>query len=130
VLVAPSPDELKPLEEKQWADGVPRLVQTKMVESFENAGFAHVGKAMDGFTPEVQLLLEIRSFDIYLVAPHSARIEISAKWLGPDAKISAECSFSATAPATGVESSAAAAALNDAFQTVARDIVVWAQATM
>jgi phospholipid/cholesterol/gamma-HCH transport system substrate-binding protein len=130
VLVAPSPGELKPLEEGQWADSVPRLVQTKMVESFENAGFAHVGKAMDGFTPEVQLLLEIRSFDISLVAPPSARIEISAKWLGPDAKISAECSFSATAPATGVESSAAPAALNDAFQTVARDIVVWAQATM
>ena len=56
-----------------------------MVESFENAGFAHVGKAMDGFTPEVQLLLEIRSFDISLVPP-SARIEISAKWLGADAK--------------------------------------------
>src|SRR5271169_2578737 len=107
-----------------------QVVQTKMVESFENAGFAHVGKAMDGFTPEVQLLLEIRSFYISLVAPPSARIEISAKWLGADAKISAECSFSATAPATGVESPAAAAALNNAFQTVARDIVVWARATM
>ena len=86
---------------------------------------------MDGFTPEVQLLLEIRSFDVSLVAPSLARIEISAKWLGADGKISAERSFSATAPATGVESAAAAAAaLNDAFQTVARDIVVWAQATM
>jgi phospholipid/cholesterol/gamma-HCH transport system substrate-binding protein len=130
VLVSPSPGELKPLEEGQWADSVPRLVQTKMVESFENAGFAHVGKAMDGFTPETQLLLEIRAFDILLVTPASARIEISAKWLGVDGKISAERSFSATAPATGEESPAAAAALNNAFQTVARDIVVWAQATM
>jgi ABC-type uncharacterized transport system auxiliary subunit len=85
---------------------------------------------MDGFTPEVQLLLEIRSFDVSLVAPSLARIEISAKWLGADGKISAERSFSATAPATGVESPAAAEALNDVFQTVARDIVVWAQATM
>jgi phospholipid/cholesterol/gamma-HCH transport system substrate-binding protein len=130
VLVAPSAGELKPLEEGQWADSVPRLVQAKMVESFENAGFAHVGKAMDGFTPEVQLLLEIRSFDISLAAPSSARIEISAKWLGADGKILGERSFSAAAPATGVEGPAAAAALNDAFQTVARDIVVWAQATM
>ena len=130
VLVAPSPGELKPLEEGQWADSVPRLVQAKMVESFENAGFAHVGKAMDGFTPEVQLVLEIRSFDISLAAPPSARIEISAKWLGADGKISAERSFSATAPATGVESPAAAAALNAAFQTVARDIVVRARAAM
>jgi ABC-type uncharacterized transport system auxiliary subunit len=39
-------------------------------------------------------------------------------------------SFRATAAAPGVESPAAAAALNDAFQTVARNIVVWAQATI
>ena len=130
VLVASGPEELKPLEDGQWADSVPRLVQTKIVESFENAGFAHVGKAMDGFTPEVQLLLEIRSFEISLAAPASARIEISAKWLGADGKIAAERAFSATAPASGVEGPAAAAALNQAFQTVARDIVVWARATM
>jgi len=130
LLVAPSPEELKPLEEGQWADSIPRLVQTKMVESFQNAGFAHVGRAMDGFTPEVQLLLEIRSFEISLAAPASARIEISAKWLGADGKIAAERTFSATAPATGLEGPNAAAALNEAFQTIARDIVVWAQATM
>jgi ABC-type uncharacterized transport system auxiliary subunit len=101
-----------------------------MLESFENAGFAHVGKATDGFTPEVQLLLEIRSFQVSLAAPPSARVEISAKLLGADSKIVAERSFRATAPATGVESPAAAAALNEAFQAVAHDIVVWAQATM
>ena len=130
VLVAPSPGELKPLEEGQWADSVPKLVQTKMVESFDNAGFAHVGKATDGFTPDVQLLLEIRSFEVSLAAPPAAQIEISAKLLGADGKIAVEHSFRATAPATGVESPAAAAALNDAFQTIARDIVVWAQATI
>jgi phospholipid/cholesterol/gamma-HCH transport system substrate-binding protein len=130
VLVAPGAEELKPSEEGQWADSIPKLVQTKMVESFENAGFSHVGKAMDGFTPEAQLLLEIRSFEISLAAPPSARIEIAAKWLGPDGKIGAERSFSATAPASGVAGPAAAAALDEAFQTVARDIVAWARATM
>ena len=130
MLVAPSPGQLKPLEEGQWADSVPKLVQTKMVESFENAGFAHVGKATDGFTPDVQLLLEIRSFEVSLAAPSAAQIEVSAKLLGADGKIADERSFRATAPAPGVESPAAAAALNDAFQTIARDIVVWAQATI
>ena len=130
VLVAPSPGELKPLEEGQWADSVPKLVQTKMVESFENAGFAHVGKATDGFTPDVQLLLEIRSFEVSLTIPSAAQIEISVKLLGADGKIAVERSFRATAATAGVESPAAAAALNEAFQTVARDIVVWAQATI
>jgi len=127
ILVTPGSEELRPLEEMQWADSIPKLVQTKMVESFENAGFTHVGKAMDGFTPEVQLLLEIRSFQISLAAPPSARIEIAAKWLGADGKIAAERSFSATAPTTGVEGPEAAAALNEVFQTIARDIVVWAR---
>jgi phospholipid/cholesterol/gamma-HCH transport system substrate-binding protein len=130
VLVAPSPGELKPLEEGQWADSVPKLVQTKMVESFENAGFAHVGKAMDGFTPDVQLLLEIRSFEVLLAQPSAAQIEIAAKLLGADGKIAVEHSFRATAPAPEVESPGAAAALNDAFQTIARDIVVWVQAAI
>jgi phospholipid/cholesterol/gamma-HCH transport system substrate-binding protein len=130
VLVAPNPNELKPLEEGQWADSVPRLVQAKMVDSLENAGFQHVAKAMDGFTPDIQLLLEIRSFEIVAAAPPRARIEIYAKWLGPDGKIAAQHSFSATAPATAVDGPAGAAALNEAFKTVARDIVAWVRTTM
>jgi len=130
LLSAPTSDALKPLDEGQWADSVPKLVQSKMVESLENAGFAHVGKATDGFTPEVQLLLDIRSFQVSLSTPPSARIEISAKVLGVDGRIAAERDFSAMAVATGGESAAAAAALNDAFQTIARDIVEWARETI
>jgi len=130
VLVGPSPNELKPLEVGQWADSVPRLVQAKMVDSLENAGFAHVAKAMDGFTPDVQLLLEIRTFEIVVGTPPKARIEIHAKWLGADGKIAGQRGFEATAPVTAVDGPAGAAALNEAFKTIARDIVAWARTTM
>jgi phospholipid/cholesterol/gamma-HCH transport system substrate-binding protein len=130
VLTAPNAGALRPLEDGQWADSVPKLVQSKMLESFENAGFEHVGKALDGFTPELQLLLDIRSFQVSLAASPSARINISAKVLGADGKIAAERDFIADAAATGADSPAAAAALNAAFQTVARDIVDWARETM
>ena len=130
VLVAPSPNQLKPLEEGQWADSVPRLVQAKIVDSLVNAGFAHVARAMAGFTPDIQLLLEIRSFEIVLRTPPRARIEIYAKWLAADGKIAAQRSFAATAPATAVDGPAGAAALNEAFKTIARDIVDWARTTM
>ena len=130
VLVAPSRNELKPLEVGQWADSVPRLVQDKMVDSLENAGFAHVAKAMDGFTPDIQLLLEIRSFEIVVGQPPRARIEIHAKWLGADGKIAGQRSFEATAPVSVVDGPAGAAALNEAFQTIARELVVWAQTQM
>lgn len=130
VLVAPTTDALKPLEDGQWADSIPKLVQSTMLASFENAGFTHVAKAMDGFTPQTQLLLEVREFQVSLATPPSARIEISAKLLGADGKIAAERDFSAAATATGVDGPAAAAALNEAFQTVARDIVVWTRSAL
>ena len=130
VLVGPSPNELKPLEVGQWADSVPRLVQAKMVDSLENAGFAHVAKAMDGFTPDVQLLLAIRSFEIIAGTPPKARIEIHAKWLDSGGKLAAQRTFAAMAPATAVDGPAGAAALNEAFKTIARDIVAWARTTM
>jgi phospholipid/cholesterol/gamma-HCH transport system substrate-binding protein len=129
VLESPKSGELQPMEQGQWADSVPKLVQAKIVESLEKAGFTHAAKTTDGFTSEAQLLLEIRSFEVSLSEPPMARIEISAKLLGSDGKIIAERAFSATAPAAkDAGSSAAAAALNEAFQAIARDIVLWTEA--
>jgi phospholipid/cholesterol/gamma-HCH transport system substrate-binding protein len=130
VLVSPKTDELQPLEQGQWADSVPKLVQAKMVESLEKAGFQHAAKTTDGFTSEAQLLLEIRSFAVSLEQPPVARIEIGAKLLGSDGKIVAERSFNASAPSEKTDSPAAAAALNAAFQTVMRDIVGWTETAM
>ena len=127
VLVEPSKGVLQPLEDGQWADSLPKLIQATFVQSLENAGFSHVAKSMDGFTPDVQILLDIRSFAVSLTPPLAAKIEISAKILGADSKIVAERVFRAEAPATGGDTPAAAAALNAAFQHVARDIVEWAR---
>ena len=108
------------MAEGQWADSVPKLVQSKMVESFENAGFAHVGKATDGFTPEVQLLLEIRSF-----RSRSRRRPRRGSRFPPSARRRRQdrgrARFQRHGAASGVDSPAAAAALNAAFQTIARE---------
>ena len=130
VLVARSPNQLKLLEEGQWADSVPRLVQAKMVDSLENADFADVAKAIDGFTPDIQLLLEIRSFEIVVGEPPRARSVIYAKWFAADGKIAAQRSFDAKAPVMVVDGPVGAAALNEAFKTIARGIVVWARTAM
>jgi len=130
VLTSPKDNQLQPIEQGQWADSIPKLVQTKMVESLEKAGFEHVAKTTDGFTSEAQLLLEIRSFAISLEPTPTARVEIGVKLLGGDGKIIAERAFSATAAAASAESAAAATALNEAFQTVSRDIVNWTETAM
>ena len=125
VLVAPDPGALQPLEAGQWADSIPKLVQSKIVESFENAGFAHIGKSTDGFSADVQLMLEIRAFQVSLTPQPAAQIEIGAKLLGADGKIAAERRFQASAPAMGGETAAATAALNEAFGRLVRDLVAW-----
>jgi phospholipid/cholesterol/gamma-HCH transport system substrate-binding protein len=127
VLVAPSPDALQPLAAGQWADSIPKLIQAKIVQSFENAGFAHIAKSTDGFTPDVQLLLEIRSFQVSLTPQPEAQIELFAKLLDADGKIAAARSFRASAPAAGTDTPAATAALNAAFGSLARDLVAWAK---
>jgi phospholipid/cholesterol/gamma-HCH transport system substrate-binding protein len=127
VLVAPSPDALQPLEAGQWADSLPKLIQAKIVDSFESAGFTHIAKSTDGFSPEVQILLEIRSFEVSLTPKPQAQVELFAKLLGADGKIAAARSFRASAPATGTDTPAAAAALNAAFGSLARDLVAWAK---
>jgi phospholipid/cholesterol/gamma-HCH transport system substrate-binding protein len=129
VLVAPGPNQLKPLPEGQWADSVPKLVQAGILDSLANAGFAHIAKAMEGFASEAQLQLEIRSFELVVGTPPMARIEIYARRLATEGKITEQRRFVATAPAKAVDGVAGAAALNEAFQTIARDIVGWMRAT-
>ncbi len=100
-----------------------------LIVSIMVAGRLGSSYTMDGFTPDIQLLLEIRSFEIVLGTSPRARIEIHAKWLAAGGKIAAQLSFAATALATAVDGPARAAALNEPFQTVARDIVAWARNT-
>ena len=61
----------------QWSDRVPRMLQMKLVESFENSGyFGGVGISGDGLTFDYHLVMVLRRFE---VSDGSARIEISAK---------------------------------------------------
>jgi phospholipid/cholesterol/gamma-HCH transport system substrate-binding protein len=130
LLEAPSPDALRPMEVGQWEDSLPKIVQAQIVRSFEKAGFTHVAKTSDGFTADVQVQMDIRAFAVSLATPSEARVEISATLLGSDNKIQAKRTFTAAIPAKGSDSPAAAAALNEAFGKVARDLVIWARDTI
>jgi len=130
VLVSPAPDELQPLEQGQWSDSLPKLVQAKITESLEGAGFQDIAKTTDGFSAESQLLLDIRAFDVSLAPERSGRVTIAAKILNADGKIVGARTFSAEAPASGVDAGAATAALGKAFGKVAYDLAMWAEETL
>ena len=129
-LASPKPGERIPLEPGEWSDSLPKVVQAKIAQSFEAAGFAHVAKSMDGFTADFQVVLEIRAFELQLTPDPSAQVDISAKLLGADGKIVAAQDFHASAPASGVDAPAAFAALDQAFGKVAAALVLWAAKTI
>ena len=114
------------IPDAKWTDNAPILLQEKIIQSFENAGYSRsVSRPRDGFEAGYQLLLDIRNFSLSTAAEPVAEIEFEAKVLGPDGKLIAAQTFHDTAPASGAGAPAAAAALNEAFDKAASELVPW-----
>ena len=114
------------IPDAKWTDNAPILLQEKIIQSFENAGYSRsVSRPRDGFEAGYQLLLDIRNFSLSTAAEPVAEIEFEAKVLGPNGKLIAAQTFHDTAPASGAGAPAAAAALNEAFDKAASELVPW-----
>ena len=130
ILTSPAPNERSPLPEGQWSDSLPKLVQAKVAEALEGDGFQGVARSTDGFNSELQLLLEIRAFEVRLTPGPTAEVTIAAKILSADGKIVGARTFSGEAPASGVDAEAAASALGAAFRKTAAELVAWVRGTV
>jgi phospholipid/cholesterol/gamma-HCH transport system substrate-binding protein len=119
--------ESSDIPDARWSDNIPILLQEKFIQSFENAGYSSaVSRPRDGFEAAYQLVLDIRSFSLVSGAEPHGELEFEAKILGPGGKIIAAKSFHTTAPPTGTDAVAAAAALNQAFAEATKELVPWA----
>ena len=110
----------------RWADNLTRLVQAKITQSFENAGYIDSVSHSDAVTGDYQLLIDLRNFQIITEPAPTAEVEYSAKIADTGGKILGAKLFRATAPAASAETGPALAALNEAFQLTATDLVAWA----
>jgi len=120
-----------PLPGGQWSDNLTKLLQARMIQSFENANLAAaVDRQADDVKAEFRLTIDVRSFQLVTAGAPVGEVELSAKILGEDGKIVAAKTFHATAPAKGADAPAAAAALNQAFQQTAVELVAWAGAAL
>jgi cholesterol transport system auxiliary component len=127
VVVRVSNSEIQYLGGSRWSDRLPRLVQSKLVESFENSGkLGGVGKPGEGLAIDFQVLTEIRSFEVQTQGEDIAVVEISAKLLNDrNGDVRAQKVFRASAPVSGSVNRAFIDALNRAFGTVSSEIVNW-----
>ena len=63
-LLAPNRD-LPGFSNAQWADSIPKMLQVKLIQSFENYDVAHAPlRSMDNPGANFQLLVDVRSFQI------------------------------------------------------------------
>jgi len=132
ILLQPASGESADLPNAKWSDNLPVLFQDKVIQSFENAGYAKlISRTREGITGDYQLLIDIRSFHVSTATePTVADIAFVAKVLDKDGKILGAHAFQATAPAKGSDARAYVAALDEAFAKLQSDLLVWTTETI
>ena len=119
------------LGQSQWSDRLPRLVQMRLAQAFQNSDrFTGVGLPGQGLAIDYQIVTEIRSFGIEAVS-NTAHVAIAVKILNDrNGVVASERIFEKRVVAVGSDNAAFVAAIDSAFEDVARDIVEWATARL
>ena len=128
ILLQPSEGESVPVANAKWADNLPILVQAKVIESFEQAGYAKsVSRTSNAVTGDYQLLLDIRRFEISTASePATAEIDFIAKLVDKDGKIFDATTFQGRAPVSGADAQAYVNAVDEVFGKLVGELVAWA----
>lgn len=109
-----------------WADSIPKLVQARLIDSFENYDMAHAPlRASDIGQADDQILIDIRRFGIATEGGARAEIGLTARIVDKNGKVVASRLFEASEKIDKVEPAAAVAAFNAAFSRLARDLIGW-----
>jgi phospholipid/cholesterol/gamma-HCH transport system substrate-binding protein len=109
-----------------WADSIPKLIQARLIESFENYDIAHAPlRNTDTGQSDFQLLIDVRRFQIETDSQAAAVIALSARIVDKDGKVVASRLFEQSEKLDTVEPAAAAAAFSAAFGQIAKDIIGW-----
>ncbi|MBL0849095.1 MAG: ABC transporter [Candidatus Liberibacter ctenarytainae] len=126
IIIRSSPIEMQNLIESQWNDRLPRLIQLKLIENFENNGkISTVGKPNQGISGDYQISSTIRSFEIDL-QHHYAVITMSLKLINMHTGIIvAQKVFHVTNPFERDNKSYFIYALNRAFSRISSEIITW-----
>ena len=127
IVVRTSDNGVSYLSGAQWSDRLPKLVQARLIQSFENARrTGSVGRPGDRLVAAFQLNSEIRTFEVQ-EATGEAMVEITARIVNDrTGTIVAAEMFAARAPVGALGGASAARVLNETTQAVMAQIVAWA----
>jgi len=133
VALAPDPTRLAYFEAAEWTSRAPRMVQTLLVESFENSGrIVAVGRQAIGLRSDYNLKSELREFQAEYPSGEvpQVRVRLNVKLVKqPRLSIVGSENFEAVSPAVGKEMHQIVAAFDEALGRVMRGVVEWTLAS-
>jgi len=126
IVVRLSNSEVQYLANSQWSDRLPRMVQSKLVEAFQDTGrLGGVGRPGQGLAIDYQVVTDIRAFEVD-TKNNVANIEISVQLLNDrNGTVRAQDVFRASARVSGSGNANFVKALDSAFAAASREIVAW-----
>ncbi len=126
IVVRLSNSEVQYLANSQWSDRLPRMVQSKLVEAFQDTGrLGGVGRPGQGLAIDYQVVTDIRAFEVD-TKNNVANIEISVQLLNDrNGTVRAQDVFRASARVSGTGNANFVKALDSAFAAASREIVAW-----
>jgi cholesterol transport system auxiliary component len=109
----------------QWSDRLPRLMQNRLIESFENTGRA-VSRAGGSVSGDAGLVWDVRFFGVDTTGPAQARVEVSVRLVdATSGRIARARVFRGAEPLGAVDGKSAATALDQVSGRVFAEIVRW-----
>lgn len=134
IAIYTNPYEVKYYAEARWAERAPRMVQTLLVESFENTGrIVAVGRQSVGLRSDFNLKSELREFQAVLKDGQTAPeviVVLQVKLIAqPRQQIVASATFERRAMAKSGAILNVVEAFDDALGKILRDTVAWAMTT-
>jgi phospholipid/cholesterol/gamma-HCH transport system substrate-binding protein len=124
-LFSPAQDHPS-FSEAMWADALPKLIQARLIESFENYDIAHAPLRMaDTGQTEFQLLIDVRRFRIAVEPGPAAEIGLSARIVDKNGKVVASRRFEESEKFAALAPPEAVAAFSAAFGRIAKDMIAW-----
>ena len=124
IVIRTGPDAVAYLKGAQWSERLPVLVQSRLIQSFENA---HLLKSVGrpGMVADYALGGEIRRFEID-VTNNQATVEIAARLRKTaNGRVIAAQVFTETVPAPSTSGEAASQVLDSALTNVMGRILRW-----
>ena len=130
IAVRPKSNVMQVYKGVSWSDTLPDLLQSHLVEAFENSGkIKSVSRQSSGVPADVALLLDVRQFEaVYLEGQTKPNviIQIQAKVLEyPSNRVIASKTFSADVPAASKEIADVVRAFEQGLNNNNQEIIAW-----